>query len=162
MGTPRWEGDEIGAGVGDAGEFAPRLRRLLDEMTLPDWVTEEPQAHLLPHIEHALAAGSPFRIVDDVVVSAVYVLTLTWQRREGTISELRRDVFALIGAVAETATHVQQRIRADRVEFEVVTGMLEGESRFRTHGHMLRFKIVGDAARRLAFDAYAAADADGE
>jgi hypothetical protein len=160
MATPRWEGDEIGAGVGDAGEFAPRLRRLLDEMTLPDWVTEDPQTHLLPHIEHALTAGLPFRIVDDVVISAVYVVTLTWQRREGTISELRRDVFSLAGAVAETATHIQQRVRGDRIEYEVVTGTLEGETRFRTHGHMLRLKIVGDAARTLAFDAYAAEDAE--
>jgi len=33
-----------------------------------------------------------------------------------------------------------------------VTGVLEGESRFRPHGHMLRLKIVGDAADRLAYD----------
>ncbi len=158
MSTPRWEGDTIGAGVGDAGEFAPRLRRLLNEMVLPDWVTEDPQKHLLPHIERAVDEGAPFRIVDDIVVSAVYVLTLTWQRQEGSISQLRADVFALVGTVAETTTHVQQRVRADRVEFEVVTGILEGESRFRTHGHMLRLKIVGDAARRLASDAYAAAE----
>src|SRR5215211_2266246 len=163
MSTPRWEGDEVGVGVGDAGDFAPGLRRLLAEMTMPDWVTEDPQVHLLPHMERALeASGAAFRIADDVVLSAVYVITLTWQRNDGTFADLRGDVYALIGAFAENATHVQQRVRADRIEFDVVTGTLEGQSRFRTHGHTLRLKIVGEAARRLAFDAYDELDAASE
>jgi hypothetical protein len=160
MSTPRWEGDEIGVGVGDAGEFAPGLRRLLGEMTMPDWVTEDPQVHVLPQIERALeASDAAFRLVDDVILSAVYAVTLAWQRKDGTFADLRRDVFALIGAFAENATHVQQRVRADRIEFDVVTGTLEGQSRFRTHGHALRLKVVGEAARRLAFDAYTELDA---
>ncbi len=163
MSTPRWEGDEVGAGVGDAGDFAPSLRRLLAEMTMPDWVTEDPQVHLLPHIERALEApDAPFRIADDVVLSAVYAITLAWQRKDGTFADLRRDVYALIGAVAGNATHVQQRVRGDRIEFDVVTGTLEGQSRFRTHGHTLRLKIVGEGARRLAFDAYDELDAASE
>jgi hypothetical protein len=161
MATPRWEGDEIGTGVGDAGDFAPYVRSLLHEMTMADWVTEDPQVHLLPHIEAALQApGAMFRIVDDVVLSAVYAITLAWQRDDGTFDDLRRDVFTLVGAVAELATHVQQRVRSDRIEFDVVTGTLEGQSRFRTHGHMLRFKVVGKGAQKLAFAAYDELDAE--
>lgn len=154
MATPRWEGDHVGAGVGDAGELAPQVRRLLDEMVLPDWVTEDPGTHLLPRLTAALdAPGAQFRLVDDVVVLAVYVVTLAWQRRDGTIEDLRRDVFPLVGAIARESTHVHQRFGSDRVDFDVVTGTLEGETRFRTHGFMLRLRIVGDGARRLATDA---------
>ncbi|MBD0329943.1 MAG: hypothetical protein ICV64_07560 [Thermoleophilia bacterium] len=153
MATPRWEGDRIGAGVGDAGELAPAVRRLLDEMVLPDWVTEDPARHLLPALTAALdAPGARFRLVDDVVALAVYVVTLAWQPREGTIEDLRRDVFALVGAVARQTTHVHERADRDRIDFDVVTGALEGQTRFRTHGFMLRLRIVGNAAKRLALD----------
>jgi hypothetical protein len=154
MATPRWEGDEVGAGVGDAGELAPPVRQLLDEMVMPDWVTEDPQRHLLPHLQDALAANAaPFQLLEDLVVSAVYNVTVAWQRSDGTIGDLRHDVFRLLGAVAESTTLVRQHVVADRIEFDVVTGTLEGESSFRTHGHMLRLKVVGNAAARLAGDA---------
>jgi hypothetical protein len=153
MATPRWEGDQVGTGVGDAGDFAPGVRKLLEEMVAPDWVVEDPQVHLLPQLERTLAEpSSPWRLVDDVVVSAVYTVTVAWTRREGTIEQLRRDVFSLVGAVAKTATHVSQQSRRGRLEFDVATGVLEGESRFRPHGHMLRLKVMGDAAERLAYD----------
>src|SRR5918996_4756249 len=146
MATPRWEGDQIGTGIGDAGDFAPGVRRLLEEMVAPDWVAEDPNVHLMPRLERELAEqSSPWRLVDDVVVSAVYTVTVAWTRSEGTIEQLRRDVFSLVGAVAKTATHVSQQVRRGRIEFYVVTGVLEGESRFRPHGHMLRLKVVGDA-----------------
>jgi hypothetical protein len=152
--TPRWEGDQVGSGVGDAGELAPGVRRLLEEMVAPDWVAEDPQVHLLPNLQRELAEpSSPWRLVDDVVISAVYTLTLAWGRSDGTIEQLRRDVFALVGAVAQTTTHVSQRIESARIEFDVVTGVLEGDSKFRPHGHMLRFKVVGEAAERVAFAA---------
>src|SRR5829696_926988 len=161
MATARWEGDGMATGGVDGGDFARCVRRLLHEMTMADWVTEDPQVHLLPHIEAALQApGAMFRIVDDVVLSAVYAITLAWQRDDGTFGDLRRDVFALVGAVAELATHVQQRVRSDRIEFDIVTGTLEGQSRFRTHGHMLRFKVVGKGAQKLAFAAYDELDAE--
>jgi hypothetical protein len=153
MATPRWEGDEIGTGVGDAGDFAPHVRRLLDEMVLPDWVAEDPHVHLLPHLQREIAApGSPWRLLDHVVANAVFLVKLEWTRPDGTLQELRRDAFALVGAVAKQVTHVAQHVRVDRIEFDAVTGVLEGESRFHRHGHMLRLKISGEAARRLLRD----------
>jgi hypothetical protein len=153
MAAPRWEGDQVGTGVGDAGDFAPRVRRLLDEMVEPDWVVEDPQVHLLPALERELnAPGSPWRLVDHVVANAIFVVTVEWTRRDGTLQELRRDAHALFGCVAKPVTHVAQQVRLDQIEFEVVTGVLEGESRFQRHGHMLRLKVAGDAARRLVRD----------
>ena len=151
MATPRWEGDEIGSGVGDAGEFMPSVRELLDVMALPDWVTEDPHVHLRPRLSETVEApGSPWRLVDEEVVLAVYQLTLEWRRPDATLADLRSDVFALLGPVTAAASHVRERLVADRVEYEVVTGTLEGEGPFRPHGHMLRLRVVGKDARRVS------------
>ena len=57
----RWDGDRTGAGVSDGEAFAPPIRTLLEEMARPDWNTEQPEAHLLPHLERWCAReGSPF------------------------------------------------------------------------------------------------------
>jgi hypothetical protein len=149
MATPRWEGDEIGSGVGDAGEFAREIRELLDVMTRPDWVTEDPQVHVRPRLfEAAESGGAPWRVVEESVVLAVYVVRLEWQRREGTLADLRRDVFSLVGAVAGPTTHVHERLHG-RVEYRVTTGALDGATPYRSHGHTLRLEIEGTAARRL-------------
>jgi hypothetical protein len=153
MATPRWKGDEIGTGVGDAGDFAPHVRRLLEEMVEPDWVVEDPQVHLLPDLQRELGApGAPWRLIDHLVVNAVFVVTLEWTRRDGTLQDLRRDAFALVGSVAKQVTHIAQYVRVDRIEFDVATGVLEGDSRFHRHGHMLRLQVTGEAARRLLPD----------
>jgi hypothetical protein len=149
MATPRWEGDEVGAGVGDAGELAPGVRGLLEAMVEPTWVTEDPHIHLRPRLRHVVEdPSSPWLPVEEVVVLAVYVVTLDWQRRDGTLADLRRDVFSLVGAVAGPSTHVQERL-GSRVEYDVTTGTTEGDDRFRPHGHALRLRIEGHAARRL-------------
>jgi hypothetical protein len=153
MATPRWQGDQIGTGIGDAGDFAPHVRRLLEEMVFPDWVVEDPHIHLLPQLEREIAApGSPWRLLDHVVANAVFRVTLEWTRPDGTVHDLRRDAFALIGSVAKGVTHVAQHVRIDQIEFDAATGVLEGESRFHRHGHMLRLRIGGEAARRLLPD----------
>ena len=53
----RWEGDERGVGVAGAAEHAPAVDRLLEAMGASDWVAEEPETHLVPHIRDALADG---------------------------------------------------------------------------------------------------------
>ena len=153
MATPRWEGDEIGTGVGDAGDFAPHVRRLLEEMVAPDWVVEDPQVHLLPQLQREVESpGVPWRLIDHLVANAVFVVTLEWTRRDGTLQDLRRDAFALVGSIAKQVTNVAQYVRIDRIEFDVVTGVLEGDSRFYRHGHMVRLQVTGEAARRLLPD----------
>ena len=47
---------------------------------------------------------------------------------------------ALVSTIAEASTHVRQ---VGESEFEVVTGMLPGDSPiFAAHGHLLRFRFV--------------------
>ena len=46
----RWDTDERGRGIASADAFAPALERLLEAARRPDWVAEEPEHHLLPHV----------------------------------------------------------------------------------------------------------------
>ena len=57
----RWDGDERGEGVADATAFVAGAVEMVDAMRLPRWVAEEPESHLLPHMERACRA-LPFAI----------------------------------------------------------------------------------------------------
>src|SRR6187402_1767938 len=59
---PRWDIDERGIGVGDACGHLARLDALRAAAAETGWVAEEPEAHLLPHIERHLADGAPFTL----------------------------------------------------------------------------------------------------
>jgi hypothetical protein len=56
---------------------------------------------------------------------------------------------ALIGVAAEGATFVQQRIDEEAVELQVATGMLDGDSPFQGHGHLLHLQVGGPVVERL-------------
>jgi len=102
---PRWENDALGHGVADGMAHVPEVRRLLDAMAAPGWVAEDPDAHLLPGLRRFCnEPGSPWT--------------------------LRADAFALIGAVAESSTYVRQCMAGAEIQFEVTTGMLEGDAGF--------------------------------
>jgi hypothetical protein len=142
----RWEGDERGHGVASAAPFAPGVTALQEHLDEEDWITEDPHAHLLPHIARACSAVDDVtllesRLLDDGVLEVV----LDWQP---TIDSppLRYRVFGIIGSFAETSTHVAQRPVDGSVEYEVVTGVLPEHTHFRTHGHLVRFLIVGAPA----------------
>ncbi len=61
----RWDIDEIGHGVASGRPMRPELARLDAALDLPDWVAEEPEAHLLPHIRQACEAPtSPLELLD--------------------------------------------------------------------------------------------------
>jgi hypothetical protein len=53
----RWDIDERGRGVADASQFAQGAGELVDAMREPNWVAEEPEAHLLPHLRRACEAA---------------------------------------------------------------------------------------------------------
>src|SRR5919199_6297223 len=61
-GTRRWDGDERGHGVANALSASHAVARLLEAMALPDWVAEQPEVHLLPHIEAGLT-DLPLRLL---------------------------------------------------------------------------------------------------
>ena len=115
-------------------------------MRQPAWVAEEPEAHLLPHLEQA-CESLPFRILDTHVSDdGTYELELAWTGGEAGVGVIRALVFSLLGAIAEPASYVRQR-RTDAdgstekvLLFEVVTGIVE-EAPFKAHGHTLRLVV---------------------
>jgi hypothetical protein len=68
---PRWDGDTRGRGIGDAAQLVPGAGELVEAFGQPDWVAEDPQLHLRPHVE--LADGR-FEPQGHVVINLVGVL----------------------------------------------------------------------------------------
>jgi hypothetical protein len=140
----RWEDDERGHGVGHAGRLRPGAEELLAAMTRPDWVAEEPELHLSPHLRAWLEHNDVFKLngahVDD---AGAFILELTWNGRAGDIGGARAAAFELLGQVAESATYVRQRRGDERVVFEVATGMVGEDSHFAPHGHVIVFDVRG-------------------
>lgn len=134
----RWDDDERLTGIADASAMEPQVSALLGAMARDGWVTEEPEAHLLPHLRRA--CGSEWlltgeRLLDD----GVYEVTVSLAGdREGV--HVQRDVIRLLSAIAETAFFVRQTAPG---VFECVTGMLDGDPPgFKSHGHMVRLIVT--------------------
>lgn len=139
----RWDGDERGTGVAGGESHIPHARRLLEALEAPDWVAEEPELHLRPHLEHtALSLG--FGLRGAAVDGATYELRLTWLG-EKSRGPIRRAAYALIGSVAEESTHVAEWVDEDAVVFDVATGNV-GTTPFAPHGHLLRLRIQTGSA----------------
>ena len=106
-------------------------------MAIEGWVAEEPEAHLLPHLEQ-VAATLGLTIRGSGSKDATFEVEIDGEGRAQ--GELRVVALALVASIAEASTHVRQ-IADD--EFEIVTGMLPGDSPvFATHGHLLRIRFV--------------------
>jgi hypothetical protein len=140
----RWDGDERGHGVGDATRLTPGAAELTDAMMLPDWVAEQPEVHLSPHLRGWLEHHDEFTL-DGVEVDedGAYLLDLTWQGRLGDLRGLRAAAYALIGQVAETASYVRQRRGEGVITYEVATGIVGADAHFATHGHVLFLRVSG-------------------
>jgi hypothetical protein len=145
----RWEGDETGRGVGDAERLVPGASDLLAAFQEPLWVTEQPEDHLLPHVERwcqddgrlALRSTS----TDD---QHSFVLDLEWRGEPTGVGQARAAVFSLIGSFAESVTYVRQRrIQSEsdgsRLRFEIGTGELAPDTRFQPHGHTVVINVAG-------------------
>jgi len=121
------------------------VERLLEAMRTPDWVAEEPEVHLVPHIREALAAPGAALQVEGFEAAANGELAVRLRdsrpANQRTPAGLRAAAFALAGSFGEMTTFVQQRRDGARVEFLVVTGLLDG--RFTPHGHVVRLVVVG-------------------
>ena len=152
MRETRWDEDERGTGIATGVAFAGRIDELRDAMARDGWVAEQPEAHLLPHLERHCAAESCWRISGHSIDSSgVFDVVLDWHPKTPRFEELRRDVFGLVATVAEPATYVYQRAVRNEIDFEVVLGVLDAQtSRFKSHGHLVRLRIRGDAVRQVA------------
>jgi hypothetical protein len=142
--TRRWEDDETGHGAASAAHLAGGVEALLDAMAEPDWVAEDADAHLLPHIR--AGAGETVRVVSAEVNDAgelvVDVELGGPVPEDGRFNANRRAIaFGLIGMFAETGTYVEELELEGGAEFVVVTGMLEGTTPFLPHGHTVRMRV---------------------
>jgi hypothetical protein len=124
---------------------------LLEAMARPGWVAEQPEAHLLPHLERHCAAEPCWRISGHSLgADGVFDVVLDWHPETARFDQLRRDVFALIATIAEPATYVYQRAVRNEMDFDVVLGVLDAHtSHFKSHGHLVRLRVRGDAVRRV-------------
>jgi hypothetical protein len=125
--------------VADARQFAGGARELVAAMETTDWVAEEPEAHLLPHIRR-ICAGSPLSLVQaDVAEDGVLLVELRW---EGGDESHWPEVWRVVGSFAESASYLHQRRENGTDVFDVVTGMLAGETVFAPHGHTVRIRVT--------------------
>jgi hypothetical protein len=136
----RWDIDERGHGVASAESAVPDLDRLRDAMLEPDWVTEDPEIHLLPHVRRVCIERG-WDIARAGVADAV--LQIDVSAPASTVRSPREAAFALLGSFAEASTHVVERSPdvAGEVELVVTTGMLEGDGVFAPHGHTVRIRV---------------------
>lgn len=141
----RWAEDARGEGVGDASRLAAGADELVVAMRKPNWVAEEPEAHLMPHVEAACAeTGSPFALeASRVERDGSLLVDVRWKGTGRDRRGARAAAYELIGRVAESASYVREGREADVVLYEVVTGMLEPDTPFAPHGHVFRLRIAG-------------------
>jgi hypothetical protein len=142
---------QIGRGVGSAVQLVPGAGELTAAFGRPDWVAEQPELQLLPHVEawchHDRRLALTGAHSDG---TRAYVLDLEWRSTAGSFGAVRAAVFSLIGSFAESASYVRQRRvvsddggHAPELRFEVGTGELGSDARFVPHGHVVLINVVG-------------------
>ncbi len=132
----RWDTDERGRGIADGAALAPGVHELVDALSIEDWIAEDPETHLLRHIEHACGEGG-LELLDHRLDGAVFTVRIGWPGTPRP-AEARAAAFAIAGSFAESATSVRQR----GLSFEIVTGMLDPDTEFKSHGHLVRLELV--------------------
>jgi hypothetical protein len=141
----RWDDDSRGRGIAGAPDLAPEARQLADALDLADWIAEEPEAHLVPHIERACAAPESSVELAGWSVDAHGTLVVRLLPRAPLDRRARRSAaYAVIAAVGESRALIRELPDGD--SWDVVTGVLDGDTDFAAHGHRLRLIIEGVGA----------------
>ena len=145
--SKRWDTDDRYTGVANAGDFAPAIEELAALARRPGWVTEDPESHLVPHLQEADVPG--LRVLGyQPDGDGVLHVTAEYHAGDGR-GQIRRHAWALIATVAELATSVRERSDGhgdgDTIVFDVVTGIPENAGRFATHGHTIRLTLMPPA-----------------
>lgn len=142
----RWDGDERGRGVADAQQLVAGASQLVAAFDAPDWVAEDPELHLKPHVDAWCQADGRLELAhaysDD---EGAFVLDLNWRGGPAGPGAVRAAVYALLGQFAESATYVRQRRigtgqEAPKLRFDVGTGELDGA--FAPHGHAVVINVA--------------------
>src|SRR5262245_1590921 len=106
----RWDGDDRGHGIGDAGQLLPGAAELIAAFSQPTWVAEQPELHLLPHVEAWCRRHRRLALTNAYADGThAYVLDFDWHGATGSVGAARAAAFSLIGFFAESATYVRQR-----------------------------------------------------
>jgi hypothetical protein len=138
----RWDIDERGHGVASGHAFAPNVAELVEAMGDPGWVTEDPETHLLPHLEAACSeAGARLRIASFRSEGEVFVVDLDARDGTDSIGQRRVAAIALAAAIVEDSTHIRQRMSDGVIEFDVATGTDASATHLAPHGHLVRLRI---------------------
>jgi hypothetical protein len=147
MADHRWEGDERGDGVADAATFLDGATELIAAMRRPNWVAEQPDLHLLPHLEQACKPLPLEILAARTMEDGTYEVQLDWRGDESGVGGIRATIFSLLGEIAEPSTYVRQH-RTDpgggsgvALTFDVVTGIVD-DVPFKPHGHTLRLTVA--------------------
>ena len=145
MASRRWDIDEVGHGIASGDSMRPELARLDAALALPDWVAEEPDAHLLPHIRQACAASvCPVELVDSRITDDA-TLEVRLRPRGGAslgVGMRRAAAFGVLSSFAEDATFVHSRIEGPDLVVDIATGQLDGDGPFAGHGHLVRLIVA--------------------
>jgi hypothetical protein len=145
--APRWDGDEKYKGIAPGSAFASNVERLGELMKEDGWVAEDPEMHLLPHIQSSTEKIRSLELIRaEQIPHGIFEVKFRWEPTEATAGDLRSEIYSIIGSFAESATEVEQKVVGDEIHFEVVTGMPSEETRFATHGHLIRLRVTGEAA----------------
>jgi hypothetical protein len=140
----RWDDDERGRGIADAGVLREGASELLDAFAAAEWVAEEPDLHLLPRIRDWCERDDRLELTGaGGDATGAYVVSVMWRGPARSIGAATAAAFALIGSFAESATYVRQRRDPGALRFEVGTGMLASDSSFEPHGHLVVIEVVG-------------------
>jgi hypothetical protein len=141
----RWDGDERGVGTAGAAAFVPGMEILIAHAGRPDWVAEDPETHLWPHLLHAVeAAGSPWRrpkVSTEADGSLAVELDYVAPSGDRPRAALRAAALALVGSIAEETTYIKVAGDANDTAVDVITGSLDGETTFLPHGHSIHIRI---------------------
>ena len=113
--TRRWDGDETGRGIAGAGHLSGPVDALRATMDQPEWVSDAGELVVTVEVAH-VAEDRPK-------------------------ADVRSVAYRLLGTFAEPSTFVEERPVEGGAEFVVVTGLLEGQTRFLPHGHTVRLVI---------------------
>ena len=99
----------------------------------PDWNAEQPEAHLLPHLERWCGReDSPFALRSAALHGTVFVVDLE-PKEAAPAHDARPDVYALIATIAEPTTVVVESQLDDVDTFDVALAVVPGQSTFPNH-----------------------------
>jgi hypothetical protein len=136
----RWDTDDRFVGVADASGFAQGIDDLAELARRPGWVAEEPEMHLVPHLQGANVAG--LEVVECLTrQDGVLVVCATYIPETGR-QDRRQRAWALLGSTAELTASVREYVDAEAVVFEMVTGIPDGQGPFASHGHSVTLTLT--------------------